>query len=303
MSPGGTAMAGQFTTRPNLIVIMSDHHRADTLGTAGHPLVQTPNLDRLAAEGVRFSRAYCQGPVCLPARTSFLTERYVRDHGVDDNDRQVPADTPTFAQALQRAGYHTVCIGKTHVYAYTYDKPDTRLNRDRMAALGIAESYELPAQMTTPYMASDYTDFLKERGFYETYCDFIDEHTPGGGLVAKTGRPRYPVWRTDPSPLPVDAYIDTWVGQRTVRWLEEYDREEQFFLWAGFPGPHNPWDAPAGYVARYRDVPIPLGSRVPPEVPDEGPLYEFMAKRRGGPALTEEVVRDIRRFFYANLTL
>src|SRR5262249_6822796 len=217
-----------------------------------------------------------------------------------------PVETPTFARALKGAGYHTACIGKTHVYAYDLERPDTRLMRTEMKSLGIAESHELPAQMTTPFMESEYTDFLKDRGLYETYCDFIDERTPGpsGSSETKKGVTRFPVWHTESCPLPLDAYIDVWTGRRTVRWLEEYDREEPFFLWVGFPGPHNPWDAPAGYVARYRDVPIPLGSRVPPDIPSSGPLQRFLGPRAASTAeLTEDQAREVKRFLYAGITL
>src|SRR3954451_4170774 len=96
------------TTRPpNILLIMSDQHRGDLLGSAGQPGVLTPNLDRLAGEGVRFSRVTCQGPLCMPARASFLTERYVRDHGVYTNWAEIAVDAPTYAWALREAGYHT----------------------------------------------------------------------------------------------------------------------------------------------------------------------------------------------------
>src|SRR5215213_5040574 len=85
--PGGSM-------QPNILLILTDQHRPDAMGCAGNPVVQTPNLDRLAAEGVRFSRAYCQGPLCMPARASFLTERYVRDHGVDNNSKAADPDSP-----------------------------------------------------------------------------------------------------------------------------------------------------------------------------------------------------------------
>ena len=71
--------------RPNILLLMADQHRADILGCAGDPVVATLNIDRLAAEGLRFDRVYCQGPLCMPARASLLTERYVRDHGVCEN--------------------------------------------------------------------------------------------------------------------------------------------------------------------------------------------------------------------------
>ena len=74
-----------FARGPNLVVIMSDQHRADLMGCAGASGVLTPNLDALASEGIRFSRVSCQGPLCMPARASFMTERYVRDHGVYTN--------------------------------------------------------------------------------------------------------------------------------------------------------------------------------------------------------------------------
>jgi hypothetical protein len=104
--------------RPNVLLIMSDQHRADIMGCAGDPLVRTPNMDRLAEEGIRFDSVYCQGPLCMPARASLLTERYVRDHGVFQNRWDTPTDLPTFVQRIAEAGYHTSCIGKMHLWAH-----------------------------------------------------------------------------------------------------------------------------------------------------------------------------------------
>src|SRR3954471_21802253 len=94
---------------------MSDQHRGDMLGCAGDAGVLTPSLDRLAEDGVRFSRVSCQGPLCMPARASFLTERYVRDHGVYTNSAEAPAWMPTYLHALQRSGYYTAALGKQHL--------------------------------------------------------------------------------------------------------------------------------------------------------------------------------------------
>ena len=71
--------------RPNILFIMTDQHRWDFMGCAGHPLVKTTNMDRLAAEGVRFNAAYCQAPVCVPARMSIITGRYAHSHGAASN--------------------------------------------------------------------------------------------------------------------------------------------------------------------------------------------------------------------------
>ena len=85
------------TGAPNILLVMSDQHRADMMGCAGDASALTPSLDALAAEGVRFSRVSCQGPLCMPARASFMTERYVRDHGVYTNWSEIPEDSPTYA--------------------------------------------------------------------------------------------------------------------------------------------------------------------------------------------------------------
>jgi len=83
------------------------------MGCAGDPSVATPSLDALAVEGVRFSRVSCQAPLCMPARASFMTERYVRDHGVYTNWGESPPESPTYVRALREAGY-TSLVGKAH---------------------------------------------------------------------------------------------------------------------------------------------------------------------------------------------
>ncbi len=115
---------------PNIVLVMSDQHRGDMMGCAGDAGVLTPTLDRLAAEGVRFSRVSCQGPLCMPARASFMTERYVRDHGVYTNWAEIAPDSPTYVWALREAGYHTALVGKAHLYR---DEIHTAAHVDELA--------------------------------------------------------------------------------------------------------------------------------------------------------------------------
>lgn len=299
--------------RPNILVIMPDQHRADAMGCEGNPVVQTPNMDRLAAEGVRFGRAYCQGPLCMPARASFLTERYVRDHGINRNDDDVPAHLPTFLQSLQQAGYHTGCIGKMHLYVHGATKTsgrtrDTRDRVDTMRAFGFDEPLEGVGKHAAANIQSEYTDYLKDLGLYDTYREWMSVRRYGRGQIEINGRlvNRLPMWHVESAPLPAEAHIDRWVGLRAARWIDEYDREEPFFQWVGFAGPHDPWDAPAEYVAMYRDAGIALGTLVPPEVPPDGPLRTFIqAFQQFGHSdtLNEERIREVRRFYYANVTM
>jgi len=101
--------------RPNVLVIMSDDQSSDTLSSAGHPWLETPNLDRIASEGVRFSNAFVTTSVCSPARASFLTGLWVRAHGVHDNLTPLPPDLPNAASVLAAAGWDTAYFGKWHM--------------------------------------------------------------------------------------------------------------------------------------------------------------------------------------------
>jgi len=103
---------------PNVIFILSDNHRWDAMGLAGHPFVRTPALDRLAREGLHFENAFCTTPLCSPARASFLTGRYAWRHGVQNHAERAiwREDHVTFLELLKSgAGYRTAFIGKWHM--------------------------------------------------------------------------------------------------------------------------------------------------------------------------------------------
>lgn len=108
------------TSRPNILLIHSDQHRYDCIGTHDHPLLQTPNLDRLAAEGIDFTHAFCSSPICCPARASMLTGQWPVQHGllfteIAEAYRPMKRDRPTFSQLLRDAGYYLGYVGKWHV--------------------------------------------------------------------------------------------------------------------------------------------------------------------------------------------
>ncbi|MEZ5275634.1 MAG: sulfatase [Opitutaceae bacterium] len=99
----------------NVVFILSDDHRFDAMSFMGHPLAETPNLDRLAAEGVHLRNALVTTSLCSPSRASILTGLYTFRHRVIDNNRRVPDGTLFFPQYLQKAGYATAFIGKWHM--------------------------------------------------------------------------------------------------------------------------------------------------------------------------------------------
>lgn len=103
-----------MTDKPNILYILSDQHAACVAGCYGDAIVRTPNLDRLAARGVRFDNAYTPSPICLPARMSLLTGRYPYRQDVWTNSDSLASDIPTFAHAQGAAGYAPTLIGRMH---------------------------------------------------------------------------------------------------------------------------------------------------------------------------------------------
>src|SRR5262245_11648169 len=100
---------------PNIVFIVVDDMRWDEMGVAGHPVLETPNMDRLAREGMRFLNAFATTPLCSPSRASLLTGQYPRTHGIIDNTARPSHGLATFPRELQRAGYTTGFFGKWHM--------------------------------------------------------------------------------------------------------------------------------------------------------------------------------------------
>src|SRR5579863_9207505 len=106
---------GQTIVKPaNLLFILCDEHNPRVLGAAGHPVIRTPNLDRLAARGVRFSSAYCNSPICVPSRAALATGRYVHQIRFWDNAIPYDGSVPSWHHRLRDAGSEVVSIGKLH---------------------------------------------------------------------------------------------------------------------------------------------------------------------------------------------
>jgi N-acetylglucosamine-6-sulfatase len=112
---GMQAAQAQTPSSPNMLVVLVDDMRWDDYAAGGHPFVQTPNIDRLAAEGVRFDNAFATTPLCSPSRASLLTGLYVRNHGIVDNTQRGGYELDTFPLLLDQAGYDTGFVGKWHM--------------------------------------------------------------------------------------------------------------------------------------------------------------------------------------------
>jgi arylsulfatase A-like enzyme len=115
LAVSGVALRAQSTPQPNVLFILCDDIRWDHLGCAGHPYLKTPNIDRLANEGVHFRNMFCTTSLCSPSRASIISGLYAHTHGVRDNFTEFPESLPSFPKQLQKAGYETAYIGKWHM--------------------------------------------------------------------------------------------------------------------------------------------------------------------------------------------
>lgn len=101
-------------SKKNILILMADQMTPFALAAYGHPLTRTPNLDRLAKQGVVFDSAYCASPLCAPSRFSFLSGKLPSAIGAYDNAAEFPSQTLTFAHYLRAEGYRTILSGKMH---------------------------------------------------------------------------------------------------------------------------------------------------------------------------------------------
>ena len=237
--------------KPNVVLITADHMRFDALGCNGHPVVRTPNLDRLAASGVRFSNSFTPNPICVPARASITTGNYShRCTGNKGNGGLVRDGQPKIAEHFARAGYSTCAMGKLHYVPYAPPDQPRLLHGFQHAEL--CESGRIIRQ---------YDPTGRRRGL-EDYHDYL--HTVGwGGYERSHGVGNNDV-RPCPSPLPPEHYVDAWVAARTVDWIGQHrhrSSDTPFFMWASFPKPHSPYDPPEPYDRLYdpRQLPAPIG--------------------------------------------
>lgn len=277
---------------PNILILMPDQMRADCLSCGGHPVIETPNLDRLAAEGVRFPHTYTTSPICMPARSSFLSGLFCHNHGQWSNYGRLPATADTYARRLRAAGYHTCHIGKAHLYPHRRGH-HLREEEPFMHALGWADVLETTGPHATCTTKSILTDHWERQGLFETFLNDYIRRGKEGGVAA--------VW---PSPLPPGETLDDFVGRTACEYLESYDRPEPWLVFVGFGGPHEPWDPPVEWAARYEGRAMNPAQPPPPSKPwltSEAAAYRARVAQRERP-LPEATVAKIRALYYAKIS-
>lgn len=252
------------STRPNILLLMADQHRGDALGAArvaggnDAPALQTPNLDRLCREGVRFARAYTESPVCVSARATLMTGLLPHRSGVVDNGYRLGPEAQTLPKLLRQRGYFGQAIGKMH---FSPVREHHGLHR-----LWLSE--EIPRRASEDEFLSDLID-----------AGYAHVEEPHGARHEMYYIPQV-------SQLPEHLHTTAWTGRKTVEFLEEHARErsgrsggggnadragnadsagsgaQPFFCWSSFIKPHPPFDPPVPWNTLYRPTDLPLGLAV-----------------------------------------
>ncbi len=270
-----------MTSQPNILFILTDQQRWDTLGCCGNRQIRTPHLDRLAADGTRFENSFCAAGVCTPSRYSLLTGLYVHQHGGWTNRCTLAPGIDTFGRALRRAGYHTHAVGKMHFTPTYLDAGFDRL--------------ELSEQDGDGRLDDDYHRDLKEQGL----VDLIDLYDQRAEFRA--GAPE-DYWRTfgaQTSDLPEAWHSTTWIGDRALRALDGWTGGGNLLL-AGFLKPHHPFDPPAPWDRMYDPAEIELLPGWTLTVPERDLAHHKGYFPHAG--LTEEAARRATAYYYATIS-
>ena len=260
--------------KPNVLFIIADDLN-NCVGAYGHPLVKTPNIDRLAARGVRFDRAYCQFPLCGPSRNSFLTGLYPNSTGILANAqifRQTIPSAISLPQAFRLDGYLAVRIGKL----YHYNVPNS---------IG-TNGHDDPGSW--------------EMEINPAGCDRLQEEpdifslTPGqfGGTLSWLASKNPDAKHTDG----MEAADAEWVLERCAK-----QKDRPFFLAVGFFRPHTPYVSPASYFEKYPEEKMPVVQGVAEDQKDIPPAA-LMSHKKEQDKLTDDLRRQAVQAYFAAIS-
>ena len=269
--------------RPNILFLFPDQHRYDWVGWNSDLPVHMPNLDRLAARGVRFDKVICNSPLCAPSRSTLAQGVNYRRSGTLDNDDNTPLDQPLFYQNLRDAGYRVASVGKVDLHKGTpvwradgsswLDKWGFTDGIDNCGKHAGATHWQPVAD--TPYIA-----YLQERRLDRVHVDDLNS--------------RHRFTSTDPTPLPDDAYCDNWIADNCLRYLREFPAEQPWFMQVNYTGPHEPMDITQSMYDRWTDIDFPQ-----PHDTDEYDPETHRRIRRNYAAMLENIDRHTARYLEA----
>ena len=269
--------------RPNILVIMTDQQRYDSLGCYGADWIETPNLDRLAAEGMLFEKCYVNNPICTPSRASMFTGKHIPDHGVLRLHDILPEDEKLFTCHLQQLGYTTALFGKLHVSGRIYEE-STRHPGDGF------DIYEwcMEASISMDSPLNGYSCWLKEQD-----PEFHERLKQQGRKLTH---------------IPRKYHMTHWAAERTIDFIDSRrDDDTPFFCMMSVFDPHNPYD---DFPEEYRGR-VDLSKMPMPHVQDherDHVISPIAREQRDGyfgsfDSFSEDDLKQMRVGYYSSLAL
>ena len=283
--------------RPNLLLITSDQQQWHNLGVSD-PKIQTPNLDRLAAMGVHFTRAYCPNPTCTPTRASILTGMYPSAHGAFTLGTRLDPETPTVGDHLRELGYATTLVGKAHFQPLksTEDRPSVEsyptlldldfwrgFNDEHTPWYGFDRVELARNHADEGHAGQHYAIWLENHGLADWRAYFQprqdgEEDVPEAATKAPpvADGPAYG-WRADMHwQLPAELHYTTWTAERTNAAIEEaVAAGRPFFVWSSYHDPHPPYCVPEPWASMYKPEDMDIRGFVDGEFDDMPPPHRL----------------------------
>lgn len=285
---------------PNIVFVITDQQRFDTINALGADHVDTPNLDRLVEEGVAFTNCHVTAPSCAPSRASLFTGYYPHTTGVHVNGDRWRS---SWVENLSEAGYHTVNVGKMH--SAPYDAPmgfDERYpveNKDRYLGAVPAGEPPLPGEK---FYLDEWDRALQARGLSKQQREFYrqwDDYEERLGAFE---------WE-----LPADAHPDVFVGEFAARWLDHMPKlDRPLFMEVGFPGPHPPFDPTPEYAEAYLEREFPEPKLSPADLENQPEAMKALREHHQAgdhdslahdPDASEAQLHRQRAYYYANVAM
>ncbi len=235
--------------KPNILWICTDQQRFDTLGCYGNSYVNSPNIDRLAANGVLFENCYSQSPVCTPSRASFLTGRYPRTTRCRQNGQDIPPDEKLVSRLLKDAGYVCGLSGKLHV---SRCNPSATPGTEPRIDDGYDE-FHWSHDPRPDWMTNEYHHWLREHGV-AYHVESFD-----GSPYVQAG-------------MPAEYHQATWCAEKAITFIHDAkDKASPWLFSVNIFSPHHPFDPPVDYLQRYLDRldALPLPNYTPGELADK----------------------------------
>jgi arylsulfatase A-like enzyme len=250
--------------KPNIVVFCTDQQPARWLGCAGNEHIRTPNIDKLAKDGVLFNNAFCNTPICMASRSTMFTGLPSSEHGVRTNGINLDDSYPALPQILKDNGYKTFATGKLHLTSWQigqFHSPElTEIDPKKFPESSAVWDDGRVKKVEDGYFGLDSIDLVGQHGWnvHGDYTNWMKENHPEALEKLQTRESSKPTLNETKdklasyfSTVPKELFYNAWIKERAIARIDELEGDDPFFAWVSFPDPHWPFGPTAPYNEMY----------------------------------------------------